>query len=80
MALLGVWYNNFYAAETHAIMPYDQYLQYFSNYFQQSDMESNGKSRRVKNGHQTSYSTGPISKFFLADLEFKIFIRIIKYF
>jgi glucose-6-phosphate isomerase len=44
MALLGVWYNNFYDAETHAILPYDQYLKYFADYFQQGDMESNGKS------------------------------------
>ena len=43
MALLGIWYNNFFAAETHAILPYDNYLKYFPAYFQQGDLESNGK-------------------------------------
>ena len=43
LALLGVWYNNFFGAETHAILPYDQYLSRFPAYFQQGDMESNGK-------------------------------------
>lgn len=43
LGLLGVWYNNFYNAETHALLPYDQYLHRFPAYFQQGDMESNGK-------------------------------------
>ena len=43
LALLGVWYNNFFGAQTHAILPYDQYLHRFAAYFQQGDMESNGK-------------------------------------
>ena len=44
MGLLGIWYNNFFGAQSHAILPYDQYLVYFPAYFQQGDMESNGKS------------------------------------
>jgi len=60
MALLGVWYMNFFGAETHAILPYDQYLHRFAAYFQQGDMESNGK-RVDRDGHAiTDYSTGPI--------------------
>lgn len=59
MALLGIWYNNFWDAQTQAILPYDQYLQYFSAYFQQGDMESNGK-RVTKAGETADYSTGPI--------------------
>jgi glucose-6-phosphate isomerase len=43
LALLGIWYGNFYGAETHALLPYDQYLHRFAAYFQQGDMESNGK-------------------------------------
>ena len=43
LALLGVWYGNFFKAETHAMLPYDQYLHRFAAYFQQGDMESNGK-------------------------------------
>jgi glucose-6-phosphate isomerase len=59
MALLGVWYNNFFGTESHAILPYDQYLQYFPAYFQQGDMESNGKSV-MRDGAPVDYSTGPI--------------------
>ncbi len=59
MALLGIWYNNFWGAETHAILPYDQGMQYFADYFQQGDMESNGKSV-TKDGRPVDYSTGPI--------------------
>jgi len=59
LALLGVWYNNFFGAETHALLPYDQYLCYFPAYFQQGDMESNGKSV-MRNGGTVDYSTGPI--------------------
>lgn len=59
MALLGIWYNNFWGAQSQAILPYDQYLQYFSAYFQQGDMESNGK-RVTKVGAAVDYDTGPI--------------------
>lgn len=59
MALLGIWYNNFFGAQTHAILPYDQYLTYFSAYFQQGDMESNGKSV-TKDGQPVDFNTGPI--------------------
>jgi len=59
MALLGVWYNNFLGAQSHAILPYDQYMVYFPAYFQQGDMESNGKSVTLQ-GEQVDYSTGPI--------------------
>ena len=59
LALLGIWYNNFFGAETHAILPYDQYMHRFPAYFQQGDMESNGKyiDRR---GKSVTYQTGPI--------------------
>lgn len=59
MALLGIWYNNFFAAETHVILPYDQSLCFFPMYFQQGDMESNGKSIDL-DGEAVDYSTGPI--------------------
>lgn len=60
MALIGIWYNNFlYHAQTQAILPYDQYLSRFAAYFQQGDMESNGKSV-TKNGDAIFYQTGPI--------------------
>ena len=59
MGLLGVWYNDFFGAETHAILPYDQTMQYFPMYFQQGDMESNGKSV-TKSGQWVDYQTGPI--------------------
>ncbi len=59
MALLGIWYNNFFAAETHAILPYDSYLKHFPAYFQQGDMESNGKYID-KSGAVVSVQTGPI--------------------
>ncbi len=59
MGLLGIWYNNFFGAQTHAILPYDQYLSRFPAYFQQGDMESNGKSV-TRNGELVDYSTGPI--------------------
>lgn len=59
LALLGVWYNNFFKAESHAILPYDQYLHRFAAYFQQGDMESNGKYVD-RNGKQVDYQTGPI--------------------
>jgi len=59
MGLLGVWYNNFYDAETYAILPYAQSLKYFADYFQQGDMESNGKSATIS-GDKVDYNTGPI--------------------
>jgi glucose-6-phosphate isomerase len=59
MALLGVFYNNFFGAETHAVLPYDQYLARFPAYLQQLDMESNGK-RVDLNGRVVDYQTGPI--------------------
>ena len=59
LALLGVWYNNFFGAETMAILPYDQYLSRFPAYFQQGDMESNGK-RVTRDGKVVDYQTGPV--------------------
>jgi glucose-6-phosphate isomerase len=59
MGLLGIWYNNFWEAQSHAILPYDQYLEHFPAYFQQGDMESNGK-RVTRTGEVVDYSTGPI--------------------
>ncbi|MBQ8465091.1 MAG: glucose-6-phosphate isomerase [Alphaproteobacteria bacterium] len=59
MALLGIWYNNFFGIKRYAVVPYDQYLQYFPAYLQQLDMESNGKFVDV-NGKVVSYSTGPV--------------------
>ena len=59
LSLLGVWYNNFYGAASEAILPYDQYLHRFAAYFQQGNMESNGKSTD-RNGHHVMYQTGPI--------------------
>lgn len=59
MGLLGIWYRNFYAAGTYAILPYSQYLDRFSAYLQQGDMESNGKSVD-RNGEFVEYETGPI--------------------
>ena len=59
LGLIGVWYNNFFGAQTEAILPYDQYLQRFPTYFQQGNMESNGKSVD-RNGQEISYETGPV--------------------
>ncbi len=59
MGCLGVWYNNFFNAESLAILPYDHNMQFFADYFQQGDMESNGKSVDLE-GNPTDYSTGPI--------------------
>ncbi len=59
MALLGIWYNNFFGSETHAIIPYDQYLHRFPAYLQQGDMESNGK-RVNRRGEEVDTTTGPI--------------------
>lgn len=59
MGLLGIWYNNFFHAESHALLPYDHSMGYFADYFQQGDMESNGKSITLK-GEKVDYCTGPI--------------------
>ncbi|MGC8771311.1 MAG: glucose-6-phosphate isomerase [Brevinematia bacterium] len=59
LALLGIWYNNFFEAETYAILPYDQYLHRLPAYLQQGDMESNGKSVD-RSGKKVNYQTGPI--------------------
>src|SRR5690606_30999147 len=56
---LGIWYNNFFDAESHAILPYDQYMHRFAAYFQQGDMESNGKYID-RNGERVEYQTGPV--------------------
>jgi glucose-6-phosphate isomerase len=59
LALLGVWYDNFFGAESHAVLPYDQYLSRFPAYLQQLDMESNGKSVTLS-GERVDYQTGSI--------------------
>ncbi len=59
LALLGVWYTNFFGAETHAILCYDQYMHRFAAYFQQGDMESNGKFV-TRSGQRADYATGPV--------------------
>ncbi len=59
LALLGIWYNNFFKAETHAILPYSQHLKFLPTYLQQGDMESNGKSID-RGGKSINYQTGPI--------------------
>lgn len=59
LALLGIWYINFFQAETHCLLPYDQYMHRFAAYFQQGDMESNGKYITTK-GTRVNYHTGPI--------------------
>jgi len=59
MAVIGIWYNNFLGAQTEAILPYDQYLHRFAAYFQQGNMESNGK-QTDRNGDAINYQTGPI--------------------
>ena len=59
MALIGLWYTNFFGAATEAILPYDQYMHRFAAYFQQGNMESNGKYVD-RNAKKTSYHTGPV--------------------
>lgn len=59
LALIGIWYNNFHGAESEAILPYDQYMHRFAAYFQQGNMESNGKFVD-RNGDAVDYQTGPI--------------------
>ena len=60
MAMLGVWYHNFFGAPSHAVLPYDQYLHRFPAYLQQADMESNGKSASRDGTIIDTYTTGPI--------------------
>mmetsp|Transcript_31898 Transcript_31898/g.49937 ORF Transcript_31898/g.49937 Transcript_31898/m.49937 type:complete len:561 (-) Transcript_31898:96-1778(-) len=60
LALLGIWYNNFFGLKTHAILPYEQYLHRFAAHFQQVDMESNGKSVDKEGNRIEGYSTGPV--------------------
>ena len=60
MGMLGVWYHNFFGAESHAILPYDQYLHRFAAYFQQGDMESNGKGVDRQGRRIEDYTTGPV--------------------
>lgn len=59
MALIGLWYTNFFGAQSEAILPYDQYMHRFAAYFQQGNMESNGKSVD-RNGKAVEYNTGPV--------------------
>lgn len=59
LAMIGIWYNNFYGAATEAILPYDQYMHRFAAYFQQGNMESNGKSTD-RAGNPVNYQTGPV--------------------
>ena len=59
LALLGIWYNNFFGAQTHAVLPYDQYMHRFPAYLQQGDMESNGKSVQ-RDGSPAIHATGPV--------------------
>jgi glucose-6-phosphate isomerase len=59
MALVGIWYTNFFGTQTEAILPYDQYMHRFAAYFQQGNMESNGKSTG-RDGLPVNYATGPV--------------------
>ena len=59
LALIGIWYNNFYNIHRYCVVPYDQYLKYLPNYLQQLDMESNGKTYTFNN-KPTNYATGPV--------------------
>jgi glucose-6-phosphate isomerase len=59
LALIGIWYNNFFNAQTEAILPYDQYMHRFAAYFQQGNMESNGKYVD-RSGKEVTYETGPV--------------------
>jgi glucose-6-phosphate isomerase len=59
MAIIGIWYTSFFKAQTEAILPYDQYMHRFAAYFQQGNMESNGKYVD-RNGSETNYTTGPV--------------------
>jgi glucose-6-phosphate isomerase len=59
LALIGVWYIDFFGSQTEAILPYDQYMHRFPAYFQQGNMESNGKSID-RNGNKVTYATGPV--------------------
>ena len=60
MALIGIWYNDYYNLHRYAVIPYNQYLKFLPSYLQQLDMESNGKSVRLDNKKITDYATGPV--------------------
>ncbi|TAN47274.1 MAG: glucose-6-phosphate isomerase [Methylococcaceae bacterium] len=60
MGLLGIWYNNFFGAESHVVLPYDHHLAFLPTYLQQADMESNGKGVDKQGRRITDYTTGPI--------------------
>ena len=60
MALLGIWYNDYYNLHRYAVIPYNQYMKFLPSYLQQLDMESNGKSVRLDNKKITDYATGPV--------------------
>ena len=60
MALLGIWYNDYYKLHRYAVIPYNQYMKFLPSYLQQLDMESNGKSVRLDNKKITDYATGPV--------------------
>lgn len=72
--MLGIWYHNFYKAETHALLPYDQYLHRFAAYFQQGDMESNGKYV-TREGKVVNYTTGKYFMHSIVHLERKICMK-----
>jgi len=75
MALLGIWYNNFFKAESQAILPYGHYLRYFPAFIQQGDMESNGKSVDIQ-GNSVDYQTGPVIWGLMGNMLFiNLFIR-----
>jgi glucose-6-phosphate isomerase len=60
LALIGIWYSNFFGSETYTLLPYDQYMHRFPAYFQQGDMESNGKYV-TRSGKRVNFTTGPIA-------------------
>ena len=60
LALIGIWYRNFHGAESYTLLPYDQYMHRFAAYFQQGDMESNGKFM-TRGGQRVDYMTGPVA-------------------
>ena len=73
LGVIGLWYNSFYGAQTHVLLPYDQYLHKFADYFQQGDMESNGKYV-TKNGQRVNYQTGVCASFIVLRLDTHHFI------
>jgi hypothetical protein len=85
LALIGIWYNNFHKTESLAILPYDQYMHRFAAYFQQGDMESNGKYVSV-DGERVNVQTGPIiwgepgSKFVVVVVGDSVHIQLFSFF